>query len=128
MDYSVMPETARTKTRSGGAADSGVLAAVLDELVDQQGILPEVQMHVAGEQVGCHKTLVADHVALGILHLVGGLPVTVVAGDAAPVELVPAVELPAPRQDVVLEGEELPVPEATDLTVHLNVDGDHPRH
>src|ERR1700694_1801182 len=91
---SVMPETALTKTRSGGAADSGVLAAVLDELVDQQRILSEMQVHVAGEQVGRHEPFVADHVALGVLHLVGGLQVAVVAGDAAPMELGPAVELP----------------------------------
>src|ERR1700686_5114588 len=128
MDYSVMPETARTKTRSGGAADSGVLAAVLDELVDQQRILPEVQVNVASQQVGCHETLVADHVALGVLHLVSGLEVAVVAGDAAPVELVPSIELAARCQDVVLEGEELPVTEGMDLAVHLDVDRDHPRH
>src|SRR4029077_17326881 len=128
MDYSVMPETAVTKTSSGSAADSGVLAAVLDELVDEQRVLPEVQVHVAGEQVGRHETFVADHVALGILHLVGRLQVTVVGGDTAPVELVSAGELAAGRQDVVLEREELPVPEATDLTVHLDVDRDHSSH
>src|ERR1700732_389090 len=128
MYYSVMPETARTKTRSGSAADSGVLAAVLDELVDQQWILSEMQVHVAGQQVGRHEPFVADHVAVGVLHLVGGLQVAVVPGDAAPVELMPAVERAAGGQDVVREGEELPVPEAMDLTVHLDVDRDHPRH
>src|ERR1700737_63102 len=127
MDYSVMPETARTKTGSGGAADSGVLAAVLDELVDQQWVLPEVQVHVAGEQVGRHEPFVADHVALGVLHLVGGLQVAVVGGDAAPVELVSTVELAAGRQDVVLEREELPVAEATNLTVPPAGDGAPPR-
>src|ERR1700693_878855 len=99
MDYSVMPETARTKTGSGAATDSGVLAAVLDELVDQQRVLPEVQVDVAGEQVGRHETFVADHVALGVLHLVGGLQVAVVGGDAAPVELMSAVEMAPGRAD-----------------------------
>src|SRR6202035_1611569 len=122
MDYSLMPETARTKTGSGAAADSSVLAAMLDELIDQQRVLPEMQVHIAGQQVGRNETLVANHVTLGGVQLVRRFQITIVSGDAAPVELVPAVELAARREDVVLEGEELPVPEAPDLTVHLHVD------
>ncbi len=75
--------------------DSVVLAAVLDELVDQQRVLPEVQVHVTRQQVRRHETFVADHVTLGILHLVGGFQVAVVSGDAAPVELVSPEELAA---------------------------------
>src|ERR1700688_4797216 len=78
-----------------GAVHRRVLAAVLHELVDQQRILPEVQVDIAGEQVWRYKALVADDVALGILHLIGGLEAAVVPGDAAPVKLVPAVELAA---------------------------------
>src|SRR5256885_9090195 len=101
---------------------------MLDELVDEQRVLSEMQMDVAGEQVGRDETLVTDHVALRVLHLVGGLQASIVSGDTAPVELVPPVELAARREDIVLEGEELAVPEAVDLTVHLHIDGDHARH
>ena len=73
--------------------DGRVLAAVLDELVDQERILPEVKMDVTGQQVGRHETLVADDVALGVLHLVGRFEAAIVPGDATSVELVPAVEV-----------------------------------
>src|SRR4030081_535193 len=79
--------------RSGVAVDRRVFAAVLHEFVDQQWILPEVKMHVAGEQVRCHEPLVTDHIALGVLHLVGGFEATVVPSDSAPMELMPAIEL-----------------------------------
>src|SRR6266705_135563 len=101
---------------------------MLDELVDQHWVLPEVQMDVAGQQVRRHETCVADHVALGVLHLVSGLQVAVVSGDAAPMELVPTVELTPRREDAVFEREELAVPEAMDLTIHLDIDGDHAGH
>src|SRR5207247_5247681 len=107
-----------------GASNRRVLAAMLDKLIDQHRVLPEVQMDVARQQVRRHETLVTDHVALGVLHLVGRLQVAVVSGDAAPMELVPTVELTARREDAVFEREELAVPEAMDLTIHLAIDGD----
>src|SRR5438477_4685441 len=114
--------------QSGAAVNGGVLAAVLHELVDQQRILPKVKMHVAGQQVRSDKALVADDVALRILHLVGGLEAAVVPRDTAPVELVAAIELATRRQDVLLQGEQLAVAEAVNLPIHLDVDRDHIRH
>src|SRR6202158_2264193 len=89
----ITADDSRPGSRSGAAVDGGVLAAVLYELVDQEGILPEVKVNVAGQQVGRHETLVADEVPLGVLHLVGRFEAAIVPGDATPVELVPAVEL-----------------------------------
>src|SRR5712691_11688779 len=85
-------------------------------------------MYVAGEYVRRHETFVTDDIALRILHLVSGLQPAVLAGDPAPMELVPTIELATGRQDALLEGKDLAVPEAMDLTVHLDVDRDHPRH
>src|ERR1700737_2791734 len=87
----ITADNSRAGARSGAAVDGGVLAAVLDELVDQERILAEVKMDVTGEQVGRHETLVADDVALRVLHLVGRFEATVVSGDATPVKLVPTV-------------------------------------
>src|SRR6266702_1986853 len=103
-----MPEMAPAETARvivaalPGRPNRRVLAAVLNELVDQQRILPEVQMDVAGQQVRRDESFVADHLALGVQHLVGGLEPAVVAGDPAPVKLVSAVELAAGRENAVL--------------------------
>src|SRR2546421_5465389 len=86
--------TVTADAQSGAAVNGSVFTAVLHKLVDQQRILPKVKMHVAGQQVRCDKALVADHIALRILHLVGGLESAVVPRNTAPVELMPAVELP----------------------------------
>src|SRR2546421_12934639 len=75
-----------SRGRSGGA-DGGVLPAVGQELVHQERVLPEVQVDVAGQQVGSGEAFVSDRVALGVEHLVGRAQSAVVAGDTAPVEL-----------------------------------------
>src|SRR5438105_7387988 len=101
---------------------------MLDELVDQQRVLSEMEMDVARQQIGTDEALVADRIPLGILHLIGGLEPAVLPDDAAPVEFVTTVELPLGGQDALLEREQLAVAEAMDLSVHLDVDGNHAGH
>src|SRR5207237_2438555 len=74
-----------------GCLNRRVLAAMLDELVDEDRVLPEMEMDVTRQKVGRHESLVADHITLSVQHLVSGLEPTVVAGDPAPVKLVSAV-------------------------------------
>src|SRR2546430_10251929 len=128
-----MPEMAAAETGRIVAAlyrrpNRRVLAAMLDELVDQQGILSEMEVAVAGQQVRRNESFVADHLPFGIQHLVGGLEPAVVAGDPAPVKLVSAVELAAGRKNAVLQRQELSVAEAVDFTVHLDINRNHAHH
>ena len=122
-------ETARLMVaRLEGCPDGRVFAAVLDELVDQHGILSEVEMDVAGQEVGRNKALVPDHIAFGIQHLVGGLEPAVVARDPAPVKLVSSIKLAAGRENAVLQGQDLPIAEAVDFAIHLDINRDHACH
>src|SRR6266550_9322152 len=128
-----MPEMAAAETGRIAAAlyrrpNRRVLAAMLDELVDQKGILSEMEVDVAGQQVRRHESFVADHLTFGIQHLVGGLEPAVVAGDPAPVKLVSAVELAAGRKNAVLQRQELSVAEAVDFAVHFDINRNHAHH
>src|SRR5438067_1334800 len=128
-----MPESRVCETASiRGALACGsycrVLPAVLHKLVDQQRVLTKMQMDVAGQEIRPHETLVTDHFAIRIEHLVGRFEVTVVAGDPAPMELMPAVELAAWRQDAVLERQQLTVAEAVNLSIHGDVHRNYPCH
>src|SRR5438270_13241227 len=107
-----MPEMAAAETGRIVAAlyrrpNRRVLAAMLDELVDQQGILSEMEVDVAGQQVRRHESFVADHLTFGIQHLVCGLEPGVVAGDPAPVKVVSVVRLASVRTNAVLASSDL---------------------
>src|SRR2546423_3371338 len=128
MPESRVCETASIRSALACGSYRRVLTAVLDKLVDQQRVLTKMQMDVAGQEIRPHETLVTDHFAIRIEHLVGRFEVTVVAGDSAPVELMPAVEIGAWRQDAVLERQQLTVPEAVNLSIHRDIHGNDPCH
>src|SRR2546428_11963128 len=92
---STLPQTGSGQTASGTLMNAlgSEVPAVRDEFLGDQRVLAEVQVHIAGQQIGPHEALIADDIALGIRHPVGRTQRWVLVGDVAPGKLVPSLEL-----------------------------------